>query len=525
MTSKAIAQIWRPIHAAPWVIAETAVRFPLSATIVGLIGWAAIGSAGWLEYAVLAGLLTVAVGPDVLTRTSSLVRAVKSSYRRTAIRLTWAPTMHRAKLFETVTIEDALHSAGHRPGGRKVPKLKRWGRNRIRRTPCGLVLTVDGSNIGAGTEAFKGDQAGVLRSRWKALDLIVSPHPLRPYLTQLRVIFVDPFADVILPSQLPPPPYPPTGVCVVGKDSDGLPVRKDVRLATLIAGGLGSGKSSECWMILWSLCKQRLPFRTRVYDPKGGQEFFNLADKAYRYESNATLWCEFLEQALAAMGAQQASLKAAGKRKWEPGHEQWPLDVMIIDELVTVIAMMAGAENKVTINGKKVPALKAFLVYLSQCRAAGFTVIACSQLTQKEAIGLIRDLFAYITCLRVGSDDMVRTILGDPKMYPAHLIPPGDANAGIGYTSTPRGPLKYRAAYLDDDDRDGVADAIGVWSKKYRDAAKHTKGTPIVLDLGDDDLEADETEHALMAELVHICQKCGDDFVPQNDLALNGASY
>lgn len=522
----ALLRIWRPLHAAPWLAAELAVRYALTSTLLGFTCWALLGGFTWPVYTLLAMIIALSLGSDTLTRVSSLLGAVKFSYRRTHIRLTWKAAMHRARLFEVVHVEDAMHSVRSMPGGRKVPRLKRWGRTMIRRTPAGMALTVDGSNIGAGLDAFKGEQAAILKAKWRALDIIVSPHPRKPYWLLLRVIFTDPFALVISPSQLPLPPYPPQGICNVGNDSDGHVVSKDARLANLIAGAPGAGKSSECWMILWSLVEQGLPFRTRVYDPKGGQEFWDLADKAYRYEADPTKWCEFLEQALAAMAAQQASLKTAGKRKWVPGDERWPLDVMIIDELVTVIAMMAGAENKVTINGKKVPALKAFLVYLSQGRAAGFTVLACTQLTQKEAIGLIRDLFAYVTCLRVGSDEMVKTILGDPKMYPAHQIPAGDRWAGIGYMQDPQTgqPVKYRAAYLEDDERAKVAVDVGVWTEKYTALTvhdKHQSGMPIVLDLGDDvDLDVTEDEQAALDELVQVCTKCHVEMLANNDSSM-----
>lgn len=509
-----VARIWRPLHALPWALAEHAVRHVVLASIVVTVGWRALGNPA-MAYAALLITLMLAAGGDVRTRTSSLATAVKFAWRRAHIRLTWSATMQRAKLYESTTMEDSLHSVKSTPGGRKVPRLKRWGGSRIRRTPCGMSLTVDGSNIGAGMSAFEyADVASVLRAKWRALDLIVCPHPDKPYLTQLRVIFTDPFAVVIRPSQLPTPPYPPQGICTIGKDSDGHWVTKDARMPQLMAGAPGAGKSSECWAILHELARQKLPFRVRVYDPKGGQEFFNLDGRAYRYEPDPTQWCKFLEEAIAGMAGQQHSLKTAGKRKWTPGDERWPLDVMIIDELVTVIAMMAGASNTVQINGKKVPALKAFLVYLSQCRAAGYTVIACTQLTQKEAIGLIRDLFAYVTCLRVGSDEMVKTILGSSKLYPAHEIPVGDQFAGIGYMSDPATgrPVKYRSCYLNDEQREAVAAEIGVWSLKYRDAAKHSKGAPITLDLGDDELDTSEVEQAALDELVHVCTGCQEEF-------------
>lgn len=513
-----VAWLWRALHPMPWRLAETCARYGLSSLLGIALVWYALGpDHRWWMWVAGVLLLILSLGPDALTRASSLTNLLKLAYRRTRIRLVWTSAMMRAKLFEIEHIAD-MHSLRSTPGGKKVPKLYRWGRKRIRVTRTGLVLTVDGSRIGAGPSAFEGEQAPILCAKWQARDLIVSAHPRWPWLTQLRVIFVDPFAEVIRPSGLPHPPK--LGLVVVGKDSDHEPVIKDVRLSHLVAGSPGAGKSSECWMVLWSLVKQGLPFRTRVYDPKGGQEFFDMADKAYRYEANPTKWCEFLEEALSAMAAQQAALKAAGIRKWLPGDERFPLDVMIIDELVTVIAMMAGAENKVTINGKKVPAIKAFQVYLSQGRAAGFTVIACTQLAQKEAIGVVRDLFAYVTCLRVGSDDMVRTILGDPKLYPAHQIPPGDEHAGVGYMSTDRGPLKYRSAYLEDDERATVAEAIGKWSRKYWSSTKHSK-TPITLDLGNASLEITEEEQEILDEVVKVCSKCRAEVDDDFDAELN----
>lgn len=522
-----ILRAWRGLHRLPWLLAETAICYALTTTMVAFVIWHAAGpDHRWLIYAALIALMILCVDRNAPTSALSVLKTMKFAYRRTVIRLTWTGAMHRAKLFETVHIEESLHSVRSTPGGRKVPKLKRWGRARIRRTPCGMVLTVDGSNIGAGIDAFRGEQSVVLKAKWHALDIDVMVHPRRPYWTTLRLIFTDPFASVIRPSQLPPPPLPPTGMCTVGKDSDGNWVSKDARLSNLIAGAPGSGKSSENWALLYDLERQGIPFRVRVYDPKGGQEFFDLAQRAYRYESDATKWCEFLEEAIAGMAAQQASLKEAGKRKWVPGHEEWPLDVMIIDELVTVIAMMAGAKNVVTINGHKVPALKAFLVFLSQQRAAGYTTIANTQLTQKEAIGLIRDLFAYVTCLRVGSDEMVKTVLGDPKTYPAHQIPVGDNFAGIGYMADPGSgqAVKYRAFYLDDTERGQLAERIAVWSAKYRELAKHDKGGSIVLDLGDDELAIDETEQAVIDELVQVCQKCQSEFIPDPTLVTNGAA-
>lgn len=526
MTSPAMLPIWRAIHRAPWVLAETAVRFTGCTALVLLTSWALFGGAaiGWV-FGVLAISMMLSLGSDARgTLASSLLNTIKIAWRVAIIRATWRRAMNYARLYETEHLTTSTPGVSA-AGGRKYPRLKRWGRTAIERTPCGLILTVDGGRIGADVDAFTATQALKLQSKWRALEYGAERHPKWPHMTRLRLLYVNPFAELIRPGDLLNT-TPKPGRVRVGKDSDGRVVQKDIRLAHLLVGGLGSGKSSECWQILGELIRLDIPFRVRVYDPKGGMEFSDLNGRAYRYESNPTAWCEFLTEALAALAQRQQAMQDAGVgRKWIPGDQRFPLDVMVIDELVTVIAMMAGAKNTVKINGKDVQAIKAFLVYLSQIRAAGFTVIACTQLSQKEAIGLLRDLFAYVTCLRVGSDEMVRTVLGDSKLYPAHLIPPGDEHAGIGYMSTDRGPLKYRSAYNDDDERASMAEAIGLMSQAYWAADKTTKrgGGITLAGLDSKDLVLTQEDAAVIEAAVQVCQQCQNEFIPDHSLVANGA--
>jgi hypothetical protein len=336
-----------------------------------------------------------------------------------------------------------------------------------------MRLTVDGTTVGMPLEAFEGKAGAAIGSTQKARDTIVKPHPKYGYMTTISLIYRDPFDVIIRPSDLPVSMV--KGVVNVGRDSFGGVVTKDVRLAQLKVGNLGSGKSSETWTTLDSLIKQNLPMRVRFADPKGGMEFSIMAKKAYDYEADPTELDKFLGRALADLAKRQSEMAALGWTNWEPNNpdfplEKFPLDVMVIDELVTFIDMMDDA--KIKINGKEYKAIKAFRIYLTQIRAAGFTVDASSQLAQKEVIGVLRDLFTYKTCLRVGSAEIVRIVLGDPKLYPAHQLPPGDENSGIGYTDSGEGPMKYRAVLLSKKERTGVADAIGEMSKQYMKPVK-----------------------------------------------------
>lgn len=450
--------VWSAIRSMAGHVAELALGYPLLSALLLAFDYVITGSSPIIALLTLCGLILIYVGgPSSRARLLSLTDAVKFSYRRVRILAKFRSTCLDAGIYRT---QFSPHlGGGHQgPNHRITPKLHRWGSRRIRRSVSGLTLTVSAGRAGYGHEAFEGEAANTMRAKFKCRDVIVDQHPVKNWLTIIRLVYGDPFATVIDPATLPPPSTP--WHSVVGRDSDHQPLEKDLRLPILIAGAQGAGKSSECWRILQSLVEAGTPFRTRVYDPKGGQEFDVLSDKAHYYESRPTKWCTFLEKAIRAMGARQAALKAKGHRDCPVGDFEFPLDIMIIDELVTVIAMMAN--EKVKVDGQMVPALKAFMVFLSQCRAAGFTVIACTQLTQKEAIGIIRDLFGYVTCLRVGSAEMVRTVLGDPKLYPAHQIPAGRKHAGIGYMGTDHGPVKYRAGYVNDRQRTEVAAAIGV---------------------------------------------------------------
>lgn len=453
-------RLWWRCHDLAWRAAGLVCSHPIAAVTLAWLLVPRMSTGSQLQLLALmcvAGLM--AAGPDVRTRTSILIASLAFVYRRCHVRTTFRRAMIAAKLVQIMSAEDAMGSSRGQ-GYKETPKLLRRGRYRIKRIPGGLVIVVDGSCIGAGYSAFGGDQATVLKSKWKLHSIVISKHPRKPHLTVLRLVYSDPFKRTILPSELPPPSK--QGMVVVGRNSELQPVEKSVKLGHLIVGAPGAGKSSEIWMILRGLVKQRLPFLVAVFDPKGGQEFGNLKDKAFRYEANPTKWVDFLAEALADLEQRQHELSG---RDCPLGDPRYPLYVMVVDELLTAIGMSKG--KKVKFMDQMVPATEAFLIYLSQARAAGHVPLLCSQLSQKKALDVIPDLIAYKTCLRVGSDDMVQTIFGDAKLYPAHQIPAGNAFAGIGYQGTDQGAEMYRSAFVTDAERDEVAEAIGEQSKLY----------------------------------------------------------
>lgn len=341
---------------------------------------------------------------------------------------------------------------------KRLPKLVR-----VRPTPLGVAVTVDAGRVSASASDVRG-KADKLRAGFRCRDVKVKDMGGGTHLWNIN--FDDPFRRPIRVSELPTS-NKPLHACT-GLDEDGQPVEKDLRLPNLVVGAMGAGKSSEVWTMLHALQEAGVPHRVRNFDPKGGQEFAELEHAAYYYERNPTRWPQFLGHAHRALSARQAALRQRKLRKNE-FTDEFPLDVMVIDELLTALAMSRGSA-KVEVEGVKIPASDAFLVYLSNARSAGFTVVACSQLSQKSTIGDIRDLFPYVTLLRVTSDDIVNTVLGAgaSKAYPAHEIPAEESSAGIGYMVTKRGVVKYRAAYLTDRERARVVARMKADTQRFR---------------------------------------------------------
>lgn len=414
----------------------------------------------WMAVSLAAFVALMLGSDDRLRRSSSLAQAVKFGFRRAYIRMSWHRTMKAARLEEPRRHHGLPDVMAH-------PRLlhahwwqclltpKRWV-TRIQQTPTGLQLTVDGTELGLPHTAFEGASGVVIQSRNKAHDLIVTQHPKWGWLTQMTLVYVDPFKRVIRLSELTTHKTP--GTVNIGKDTNGAQVAINMLFIQLIVGASRSGKSSICWTILQGLLEQGISYRLRVCDPKGGMEFFDLDGKAYVYECDILKCGEFLKTALFALMARQAEMKAAGVRKWLPEHaNRWPLDIMLIDELITFVGALKG--QKITINRQKMDATDLISWYLTQGLAAGFTVIANVQDPKKETIAM-RSLFSSITLLRVADDDEVRMAGFKPELHPAHQFRIGDKHAGRAYMKTDFGVVKFRAAYPDDNERAATAKGV-----------------------------------------------------------------
>lgn len=375
---------------------------------------------------------------------------VKSLRLRRRVRKRWDRAMREAGL------EKATR------GGE--PRRPRRGR-RVRLTPYGVVTRVNGGPVGA--------TADVVRGKREAIEAVVRADDTRvvstgPGWMDLHLRHTDPLTTAtVRTSHLPRSTRP--GLVVTGVDEDRRGVERDPVLPSLVCGAQGSGKSTEAWTMLFELLEANIPLRLYVFDPKI-QEFSDLKDKAHHYENNALKWGDFLGKVITGMMRRQAELARRGIRTLTLADAsiEFPLAFVLVDELVTVLTMR-GVKVPVTYpDGSRVElkADDALLLFLSQARAALYGFLALTQIGTKDVLGPIRSLFAYATCLRVGTleADMVDVMLGSgaSKAYPAHKLDPL-TTAGIGWRAggATGEIVRYRAAMLTEHERKWTVKAIG----------------------------------------------------------------
>jgi S-DNA-T family DNA segregation ATPase FtsK/SpoIIIE len=442
---------WRGAEMTSWYAARLVVRFPKASALVASAAVASPWIDAWqAAVAGLAGAVTLVGSAEARVRASSLTALSRDVKRMRKIRRQYAAVMESARLCKTTGRGDAKTV--------RVPRLLKLGA-----TPGGVELEVDAGPIGKSLADFRG-QGDVLASSFRAHHIDYrSPSP---GIVRLSLTLERPFKGDIEPATLPAPSGP--GRLVIGLDLRGQPVERDTTMPVpvLIAGAQGAGKSGELWATLWALQQAGIPFRVRAFDPKGGVELAALKGNAYHYENNPARWPSFLQSAIRGLEARQADMVERGVESHTPTRDK-PLDVMVIDELLTAIAL-SDSKAPVHIGDERTNPEKAFMVFLSQARAAGYWVIALSQLGQKQVVGPIMDLFGHKTCLRVGSDDLVRAIGYDSKICPAHDLVPGDETAGIGYMLDRFGqPVMYRAAKVEKSQRKEIAARMRVDSERY----------------------------------------------------------
>lgn len=414
-----------------WRAVESVLRWPLwaGAVLVAAVAtpWVSLIGAGITFGITLSSVVILGIwgGASRRKRAASLPEITKSRHRQRRFRKVWPSAMDRAKCVRPPRTKDGT------PAYPQLRKLRMAGGDH-------LMVEVDTSRSGTQPVKLwdaKGDLLATLRARTMHVT-VLSPHRAR-----IDIRWRDPLAQVVRPAQLPLPTDRLRPVVGLGENSE--PVSIACYLPQLIIGAQGAGKSSQLWAYLDGLRRAGIPVRLRVYDPKGGQEFGELEGNVHHYERQISGWATLVGSARKALETRQEMLRRRGIRNFTAFTEAEPLDILVIDELLTVRRQSSG---KI---GERAAADLEHL--LSQGRAAGYVVVALTQDGTKDVVGSIAELFPIRSLLRVVTDSMVSVALNVPaSRAPAHEIPvnrPGEA-----YISQDGQIVRYRAAHLSKSD-------------------------------------------------------------------------
>lgn len=422
-----------------WVAGATAAGGVLALWLPGW-WWPAVGAAPLAAQPLkLIYGLRPRVNFGILSQMSSRVNTLRLARR---LRHGWPPEMHRL----------GLTAHRRRRDGQTVTLTPQLARTTL--TPWGVHTRVDLHRLGMTVPDLAQH-----RERFESVFLASCKIAKRGHgLAQVEFRHTDPLSRPVSVDMLPAPRRLLHVVTRLAEDGTG--VEQDVVLPRLVIGGQGAGKSTELAVFLWALQQAGIPFRLRVFDPKGGMELGWLRQVVHRYESRPHAWGEFIGEAVAAMQSRQRSLAARGWQKLSRFTDREPLDIVVVDELLTVVSQRRA---KVQLKGgPEMSAGDAWELYLSQGRAAGYTAVGLTQLGQKELLGNARALFPHLTVLRLppSEAEIVERLLGPG--YAAHEIPAGPRFAGVGFTRTPEGTVvRSRGAMLTDAERDEVVRRMG----------------------------------------------------------------
>lgn len=206
------------------------------------------------------------------------------------------------------------------------------------------------------------------------------------------------------------PPSPPRYPTTEALDLEQFPIPLDptteasllLTKSILICGESESGKSNLVWYILSQLNERQVPYRLHVIDPAGGVELADLQDSPFtvQYADRITQIDQLTTNFRLSLDQRLALMKNRRVRRHFPTPEE-PVEICIIDEILL-------CKNQL----KQGDANSPLGEVLASGRKALHIVIACSQLSQKEVVGQIRDLFPQRICLRTRTQEMTDAALG-----------------------------------------------------------------------------------------------------------------
>jgi S-DNA-T family DNA segregation ATPase FtsK/SpoIIIE len=287
---------------------------------------------------------------------------------------------------------------------------------------------------------------------------------VRPAVLAVVVEREMPFGHVVPAPDIPADPreVDPSGLDV-GDDEHGNPFRLGLLAKhVFIAGASGAGKGS----LLWSPLRAIGPMipaglvRVSMIDLKGGAETARGRALFARYATTMADALDLLTEVRDAMKARQEHLRRSRTRKLAVSSE-WPLELVMVDEM----AMLTAYGDR----GDVREALRLLAEILTQGRACLVSVIGYVQEPSKDIVD-VRELFTTRICLGVSAASHVDMVLGDGARERGALadeIPGDEAHAGIGFVidSGSRLPVRFRAAYVADEEIDELVTRCATWAR------------------------------------------------------------
>lgn len=407
----------------------------------------------WVSRSRVAGILTILSAVSRRVKSLRLRRLLLRSWPGLMTRLGLSREVQRRRLRkppETVTV---------------VPKL-----GRIRLTEYGV--TVRGS-----TQRLDLPVSALSKFSEHIESGLGVPHcsiaKIGPGLFKMDLRHTDPLAEIIRVAELPAPRRYLHVVPALSADGSG--IEQPLPPLHLAVGATRSGKSEYALTVTKLILDQGIPLRLRIFAKE--QEYTELRSAAYDFETNMAQWPAMLSRWYNAMRARQASLAERGIKELRNFTDSDPLDLLILDEFLAVLAMR---NHDVRTQDGVFKAHAVLNLMASQMIAAGYGMVALAQLGQKEVIGAVRDLFSSASMFRVPlqASEMVNAVLGPnaDKMYPAHQIEPGIHTRGRGFTQTPTGLiLPSRVAYLDDGERAELVKQVAGETRRLRSKKRTNK--------------------------------------------------
>jgi predicted GIY-YIG superfamily endonuclease len=387
--------------------------------------------------AILAGtnLVLAAVSIAVVLRLSgaSVVAIITGMSRRRKVARLWPRAARAAKL-----VEPAMRGL--------EPRLARLGRARV--TPAGVRATCRVGEVGKTVEHTARERqtlAAVMGCR--EVYIRKGKHP---GLAILDFVWGDPLLKTIRLKDLPP--IETSDRLIAGLTEAGQPIHVGLDTSLLVVGLTGSGKSSQIWALLASLIATRVPFRLTVIDPKGGMELGALRHSHFTkyYATMPEEIAQVLHDSVDDM-RQRAQQLAAKRIRKVVYSQQFPLEVLLVDEFLALTSFMNGNLRQ------RVERDLGLLI--TQGRAAGFTGIFATQGSQVDALGRVRTFITQRICLATDSIETTVAALGDKARHVARCDQITQSQRGVGYMQDDDARLlvRYRGAYVTDHETEILA--------------------------------------------------------------------